>query len=392
MKFVKKIKNFAQARTGILTNHTGYGWKGDYHFRSLSKILDVRRIFVPEHGLFAELQDQVSGSDLKYFDESLEFWNIYGDTEESLVPPDDKLLDLEIIIIDIRDVGARYYTFLTSANYILNKLSVLQKSGKQVPKILIFDSANPIGNKVEGSPLRKGYSSFVGVEDVLHRHGLTPAGLLSYYNDSLSYNLEIFVAPVGFFHPKEFNMLNWIPPSPNIPSLTSCLVYPGQCLLEGTNISEGRGTTRPFEIFGAEYIDPFESPIKKRLEENSQDSFYLRPLRYVPTFHKFKNQICGGFQIHVTNPKKFRSLNFTLDLIRIVREVYPKNFQYLDGVYEFRSDRPAIELLVGDPILLDYINGGQDRKEIMNYLEFEESEWKQKIKPYRYLKNSDFFA
>jgi uncharacterized protein YbbC (DUF1343 family) len=376
---MKQFKKWESSSIGILTNQTGYGWNGDYHFRILEKFIKLKRIFIPEHGLFGELQDQVSGSCLKYFSDEVEFWNLYGDKEDSLVPPENKLLDLDAVFIDIRDVGARYYTFLTTAFYIMQKLSQLKSEGNSVPSIVVLDSPNPIGKKIEGTPLVTGYDSFVGVTGVVHRHGLTPGELLEYYNIEYNLSLDYHCIPVGKIHPKEYDHYSWIPPSPNIPSLTSCLVYPGQCLLEGTNLSEGRGTTRPFEIFGAPYINYEDSALVKELESIGRGSFYLRPLRFVPTFHKFKSEICGGFQLHIREPKKFHSLLFTLHLIRIMQRVYPKDFAFLDGVYEFRSDRPAIELLVGDPILLNYIHGIGNNHHIFDYLQETETSWKKKI-------------
>lgn len=383
MKFISNLETFHHAKTGILTNHTGYDLIDGYHFISLAKQLNLVRVFIPEHGLFAELQDQVSGSDLKYFEQDLDFCNLYGDTEKSLVPPDEKLLDLELFIIDIRDVGSRYYTFLTTAYYILEKLSLLKKT-KTIPHIIIFDSPNPIGRKVEGSPLLKDYTSFVGVESVLHRHGLSPAGLMCYYNEEMKLSLDLNIIKPGKYHPQEYSHLTWIPPSPNIPSLTSCLVYPGQCLLEGTNLSEGRGTTRPFEIFGAPFLKLDDTRILKEIEAINNRSFHLRPLRFVPTFHKHKDLICNGYHLMVLDANQFHSLLFTLSFLRAVLQFYPTEFQFLDGVYEFRSDRPAIELLVGDPKLLDYIQGKESYQNTKDFLLFEEGKWLTKISQFLY--------
>ncbi len=374
LDYLKKWKN---ARTGILTNQTG--WNGEYHFQSLHGFLDVIRVFIPEHGLFGELQDQVSGRDLQYESDHCEFWNLYGDTEESLIPPDDKLTDLDLLIIDIRDIGSRYYTFLTTAYYILKKISELTRNSESTPCVIVFDSPNPIGRKVEGTPLYPGYSSFVGIQGVVHRHGLSSGELLSFYKERDSLNIELEVIPPGVFHPQNYDAFSWIPPSPNIPALTTCYVYPGQCLLEGTNLSEGRGTTRPFEIFGAPYIQSENAYLKKEMESYSSGSFVLRPLRFKPTFHKHSGKICEGYQLHLVQPEKFHSLFFTLHLLRTIRILYPRDFEFLSGCYEFRSDRPAIELLVGDPILLNYINGMGRTKDIQDYLYEEEKKWEKEI-------------
>lgn len=379
-KIHKYLKDWEGARIGLLTNQTGYSWELGYHFQYLNSLGVLKRVFLPEHGLFAELQDQVSGANLSYFLPDCEFWNLYGDTEDTLVPPIEKIKDLDLIIISIRDVGARYYTFLTTAYYILIAISKWKKAGMKVPSVMVWDSTNPIGKKVEGTPLKPEYESFVGVQGVLHRHGLTPGELLVYYNNRDNLNLKIHVVPPGIFHPKKYDPFLWIPPSPNIPSQTTCYVYTGQCLLEGTNLSEGRGTTRPFEIFGAPFIDPDNDYLKEEIEKVMKGTVYLRPLRFQPTFHKYANKICGGYQIHIININKFHSLFFSIHLLRMIGILYHGYFEYLTGVYEFRSDRPAIELLLGDPILLDYINGGLSIKIVQEYIHEEEEKWKKNIK------------
>jgi uncharacterized protein YbbC (DUF1343 family) len=154
--------------------------------------------------------------------------------------------------------------------------------------------------------------------------------------------------------------------------------------LEGTNLSEGRGTTRPFEIFGAPFLKLDDTRILKEIEAINNRSFHLRPLRFVPTFHKHKDLICNGYHLMVLDANQFHSLLFTLSFLRAVLQFYPTEFQFLDGVYEFRSDRPAIELLVGDPKLLDYIQGKESYQNTKDYLLFEEGKWLTKISQFLY--------
>lgn len=385
MKFVKNLSKFKGCNAGILTNQSAFGFNGKYHFESYKEILNLHTIFLPEHGLFAELQDQVSGSELSYLFGESKIVNLYGDSETSLVPSDEVLESLDLVIIDIRDVGARYYTFLTTAFYILESISKLKFSGRIAPLVVVIDSPNPIGDAVEGTPLLPGYESFVGVRNVPHRHGLTPAGLLNYYNQSFDLGVEIAVVAKGVYHDRHFNSFLWIPPSPNIPTQNTCFVYPGQCLLEGTNISEGRGTTKPFETFGAPYlIGSAKEELDRRLMGHQSKYVTLRKLRFLPTFHKYENKICEGYQIMITQRKKFHSLFFTLFFIRNVSKLFPNDFEYLKGVYEFRSDLPAIELLVGDPQLLDYLNGKGKDSELLEYMENKEKVWIKRTKEFRY--------
>ncbi len=379
MEWKKLEKKYASARAGILTNQSAFGGKlGQvYHFEYFRENWNLTHIFLPEHGLFAELQDQVSGSSLKYNYGNIKIINLYGEEEASLVLSKEVLKELDVIIIDIRDVGARYYTFLTSAYYILKTIHDLnQESYPHTVEAIVIDSPNPVGRKIEGSPLKPEYESFVGVSGVVHKHGLTPGELLNYYKQKFSLNVKLHVCEIGevYFKKDDF----WIPPSPNIPSIETCLVYSGQCLLEGTNLSEGRGTTRPFEIFGAPFLDIQNKFLLVQLNRYANETYFLRPLYFQPTFHKYANTICGGFQLIPTS-KKFHSLLFTLHFIRTVREVYPNHFQYLQGPYEFRSDKRAIELLVGDPILLSYLEGKGSYLEMKAYLREKEEEWEDEI-------------
>ncbi|TGM74635.1 DUF1343 domain-containing protein [Leptospira bouyouniensis] len=385
MKFLKNISKLSGCQAAILTNQSAFGYNGKYHFQTYSEIFNLKTIFLPEHGLFAELQDQVSGDELKYLFGNMQIVNLYGKEESSLVPPKESLQNLDLVIIDIKDVGSRYYTFLTTAYYILDQIAKLKKETGKAPIFLVIDSPNPIGTKVEGSPLLESYQSFVGVKTVLHRHGLTPGGLLTYYNDTFHLNVDVVVVPVGVFHPNRIPSFEWVPPSPNIPTQNTCFVYPGMCLLEGTNLSEGRGTTKPFETFGAPYLfGDAKQELDIRLSNHQKGTFLLRNLRFLPTFHKYVGIICEGYQLMVTKPKKFHSLYFTLYFLKQLGELFPKQFEFLKGVYEFRSDRPAIELLAGDPYLLDYLYGKHSESDLEMYLENQESLWTKAIKPYRY--------
>ncbi|TGM44026.1 DUF1343 domain-containing protein [Leptospira biflexa] len=385
MKFLKNITKLSGCQAAILTNQSAFGYNGKYHFQTYSEIFNLKTIFLPEHGLFAELQDQVSGDELQYLFGDKQIINLYGKEESSLVPPRESLQNLDVVIIDIKDVGSRYYTFLTTAYYILEEISKIKKETGKAPIFLVIDSPNPIGTKVEGTPLVDTYQSFVGVKTVLHRHGLTPGGLLTYYNDTFHLNVDVVVVPIGVYHQKKNSTFEWVPPSPNIPTQNTCIVYPGMCLLEGTNLSEGRGTTKPFETFGAPYLlGSAKLELEKRLSNHQKDSFQLRNLRFLPTFHKYVGTICEGYQLMVLKPKQFHSLYFVLFFLKQLRELFPDQFAFLKGVYEFRSDRPAIELLVGDPYLLDYLYGNHTESDLETYLKENETRWSKAIKPYLY--------
>ncbi|MBW7858053.1 MAG: DUF1343 domain-containing protein [Leptonema sp. (in: Bacteria)] len=375
---------------GLIANQVSFSFVSNrYLFQELP---NIKRIFLPEHGLFGELQDQIPVTSINDYQSfaDVEWVSLYGESEDSLKVDESKLSDLDVLIIDLQDIGARYYTFLTSILYTMQSATKLQKP----PVFLILDRPNPAGRSVEGTPLQSRFSSFVGVAGVLHRHGLTAAELLLYYKDQIgATNLKFCIVPFEdeFEIIDEANLIDegeselsilqptWvINPSPNISSPITPLVYAGQCLLEGTNLSEGRGTTRPFEIFGAPYIN---SKLQKQLtNELSQSDLSLRPLRFMPTFHKWANQVCNGWQL-IPVGERFHSLLFSLDLIRQVQKLCSE-FKYRTEAYEYRSNQLAIELLAGDQRLIDYMNGMVDRNSLLLEMKRSEAAWIQTVQPY----------
>ncbi len=349
-------------RIGLLCNHSAWlRSEGRYLFQALAAQKTLRRVFIPEHGLFAELQDQAplaEGGIYQRLAPGVDFVSLYGETEDSLVAAGPVLADLDCIVVDLQDVGARYYTFATTLSYLFDALHAAELR----PRLVIVDRPNPAGRSIEGSLLPTEYASFVGRPGLPHRHGLSLGELARFYRAQIGVEL-----PLEFLAAKD---PPWeISPSPNMPSPITPLVYSGQCLLEGTNLSEGRGTTRPFEIFGAPYLDfVFDRPPPPHAGAR------LRALQFLPTFHKWANELCSGFQIHLDgNP--YHSLAHTLKLLRWIQNESP-GFQWRHGVYEFRSDRPAIELLAGDPLLLDYLYGRARFAEVRQWLREQESAWR----------------
>lgn len=351
-------------RIGILCNQTAFDpLERKYLFSCFGS--DLKRVFLPEHGLFAELQDQVplSGNSLySYLETSAQFVSLYGESEASLYVPPEKLADLDVLIVDIQDIGSRYYTFATSVSYIIDAVAA---AGLPL-KIIVLDRPNPAGRQVEGTILPESHASFVGRPGIIHRHGLTLGELCLFYKKQSRGTFELEIVRHTVDAALKYT---WeIPPSPNMPGPFTPLVYPGQCLLEGTNLSEGRGTTRPFEIFGAPFLRAFRDA-----PHLGVPGAYLRPLQFIPAFHKFAGETCSGFMIHLTG-EKYHSLSHTLRILRYLKESYSE-FEWKKGVYEFRSDRPAIEILVGDPVLLDYLNLKQDWQEVQKLMKQEEEKW-----------------
>ncbi len=355
---------------GLLCNQTAWSRRrGRYLFQSLAEHGALRRVFLPEHGLFAELQDQIPLDDAGGYAglaPGVEFASLYGERESSLYVAPEKLADLDALLIDLQDVGARYYTFATTISYIFDAIA---RDNLKL-NVYIVDRPNPAGPFVEGSLLPADFESFVGRRGLPHRHGLSLGELCRFYASDYPGAIDLrFLAA---------DDSTWeIPPSPNMPGPLTPLVYSGQCLLEGTNLSEGRGATRPFEIFGAPYLTWNFA----RVDELKQGGALLRPLQYIPTFHKFAGQVCSGFQIHLTGAP-YHSLAHSLKLIRWIRE-HSRAFDWRHGVYEYRSDRPAIELLAGDPLLLDYLHGKENFGRVRAHLAEAERAWIEQAQTYR---------
>jgi uncharacterized protein YbbC (DUF1343 family) len=311
--------------------------------------LDVRVLFGPEHGYGGEAQDMIAVHDAAPSD--VPVYSLYGDSEAALSPTAEQLAGLDAVVIDLQDVGARYYTFVWTAVLMLRAAA---QSGVQV---LVLDRPNPLGGEiVEGGPQRPGYRSFVGLCDVAVRHGMTIGELchMVAQQEGLTDALHV-VTLRGYERHWDFidTGLPWVLPSPNMPTFDTALVYPGGCLLEGTNLSEGRGTTRPFEIWGAPFVGAAELTRRVQAEGVS-----LRALSFSPMFHKHGRERCFGVQVHVTDRRKLRSYELYLRMIAEARSVSQGQFGWRTAAYEFVSDRPAIDLLTGGPEFREAVDSG----------------------------------
>ena len=298
-------------------------------------------IFGPEHGLFGEAQDLEGVRARNTAD--LRTYSLYGDTFESLKPTAEQLDGLDALVIDLQDVGSRYYTFQATMLYCLEAASAHKLLA------LVLDRPNPLGGEqVEGPALKAGYESFVGCHNIVTRHGMTIGELARMYAKERNLTGELRVIPCeGWKRSMTFEEtgLPWVLPSPNMPTVDTAYVYPGQCLIEGTNLSEGRGTTRPFELCGAPWIKP--EALVSLLQEAKLPGVVFRPTYFKPTFQKFAGQTCGGVQLHVLDRREFLPVRTGLALLSAMRELSGSNFRWRTEVYEFVSDPIAIDLLFG---------------------------------------------
>ena len=323
----------------------------------------LRRLFGPEHGIRGDVQDMVGVGGERDPRTGIPVTSLYGDRVASLAPSADVLADIDVLVVDLQDVGARYYTF------VWTMALCLEAAARAGVSVVVLDRPNPLGGaEVEGGEVAPWAESFVGLASVPVRHGLTIAELARLVVAGLPWGGERFAKPLGcdlqvvamrgwqrsdYF---DATGLPWVLPSPNMPTPDTALVYPGLCLLEGTNVSEGRGTTRPFEIVGAPFLDGYR--LAERLAADRLPGVRFRPLTFRPTFHKFAGQICGGVQVHVVERAAFRPYLTGVALLRALFALGGKAFAWRTEPYEFVADRPAIDLLTGDDAIRKGIEAG----------------------------------
>ncbi len=341
-------------RIGLLCNQASVdsGLNHSRHMINKCSGSMLKVIFSPQHGLFADKQDNMQESDHCMDPElSIPVYSLYGETRR---PEPAWLQDIDILVIDLQDVGCRVYT------YIWTMLMCMEECSRCGTEMAILDRPNPIGGiSVEGNLLKPEYHSFVGLAPIPMRHGMTMAELALFFKQTMNMDIELRVVKMqGWNRSMYFPQtgLPWVWPSPNMPTFDTATVYPGQVILEGTNISEGRGTTRPFEVFGAPFMDI--SSIRKQMELWSLPGFCLRPQFFEPTFHKWAGQQCRGFQVHVTNPDDFQPYLFTLVLISAIIQLHKEDFLWKPPPYEYEFEKLPADLIIGDPEIRKAVEQG----------------------------------
>ena len=319
------------------------------------------RLFGPEHGFGGEAQDMVGvGDDVAAG--GIPVRSLYGSTYESLTPSAEDLLGVDKVVIDLQDVGSRYYTFVWTA------LLVCRSAWAKGVPVLVLDRPNPLGQeleRVEGHVQDARFLSFVGLEAVPVRHGLTLGELCAWERERSGVPGELLEV-IGGPWPDEYTSDRWrdrfVAPSPNMPTCDTALVYPGGCLLEGTNLSEGRGTTRPFEWLGAPWLDGVR--LARELAAMGLPGVAFRPMAFRPGFHKHAGEVCTGVQVHVVDRLTFRPYATYLALLAEVHHAHPDRFAFRREAYEFVHDRWAIDLLTGSEGVRLAILAGTRGKEL----------------------------
>ena len=340
---------------GLITNPTGT----DSQFKSTIDILNEKtnltRLFSPEHGIRGDIQD---GKEIaKSIDKKsgLTTYSLYG-PKGGLAPTSKMLENVDILTFDIQDVGARFYTYIST---MVRSMEVCAELDKE---FLVFDRPNPIGgNIVEGNILNPNFESFIGVKPITIRHGLTVGELANFVNIEFKIGCNLSVIPMSNWKREmiwQDTGLPWIIPSPNMPTPEAALLYCGTCLFEGTNVSEGRGTTKPFEFIGAPWIDPFE--LAETLEGYNLPGISFRPTYFSPQFSKYKGEQCGGIDISITDKHSILAVKTGLAILYSIKELY-KEFKYREPVRE--GGKWWLDLLSGDNTLR---TGNKTFPEILN--------------------------
>ena len=313
-------------------------------------------LFGPQHGFRSSAQDNmVETPDTRHQRFDIPIYSLYGEHRE----PTAKMLgEIDLLVIDLQDVGTRVYT------YVYTLANCLRAAARHGVPVVVCDRPNPIGGAlVEGPVLKAGYESFVGQFQIPLRHGMSIGELARLFNDAIGAEMEVSRLE-GWtreaYH--DDTGLPWILPSPNLPTLESAVVYPGTVLLEGTNLSEGRGTTRPFELVGAPWIDG--DALVTALGRATVDGVVFQPTQFEPTFQKHAHEFCGGCQIHVTDRGTFRPVLTAVSLLEAIRKLDPTRYAWRKPPYEYETVKLPIDILSGSALLREQLDTGAPAAEI----------------------------
>ncbi len=339
-------------RVGLCCNHTAVTTDLDHALPRLRAAgVEIRRLFGPEHGIDSTAQDMIAVQDGETDGgRALPLpatVSLYGDSEASLHPPAETLADLDVLVFDIQDIGARYYTYQATLAYIM------EVAGRVGCEILVLDRPNPIdGVSLEGNVVRPGFESFVSAMPLAIRHGMTMGELATFFQRFCGIDCKVTTIPSEGWRRElwlDDTGLPWVYPSPNMPTLDTAGIYPGLCLVEGTNLSEGRGTCRPFHLVGAPWLDPegLARLCRQGALDNHLGGVAFRAATFEPRFQKHAGQICHGVEIFVTDRYAMEPVLLGLVVLEAALRANPDQFKWRTEVYEFVADPIAIDLLSG---------------------------------------------
>ena len=368
-------------RVGAIVNPTSV----DSGFRHLADLLvrapgvTLAALFGPEHGIRGEAQYMVAVDDARDRRTGVPVFSLYGSTFESLSPRPEWLEGLDALVFDIQDVGSRYYT------YVYTMALAMKAAAKAKVPFYVLDRPNPLnGVTVEGNLVGERYRSFVGLYPIPNRHGMTAGELARLFNDEQGFGCELTVVPMEGWRREDFwsdTGLPFLPPSPNMPTADTALVYPGMCQGEGTNVSEGRGTCRPFEQFGAPWVD--SDALITRLEREALPGVRFRAVGFTPTFDKYQGESCSGAFIHVTDRRAFLPLRTGIAIFQALYELgQGRGFSWREHAYEFVEDVPAFDLLCGTDQVRRGIEAGWSLDRLLEGFEEQSRDFTRRREPH----------
>ena len=335
------------------------------------RTVKLRALLAPEHGLWGAPQDHVRIAGARDPATGLPVWSLYGERRE---PTTAMLRGVDALVIDLQDVGSRYYTFIWTMALAMR---VCARIGVRV---IVLDRPNPLGGAlVEGNVADPAFASFVGLYPLAVRHGMTIGEVAAYLNEQHAIGCRLTVVPMRGWRRSmlwEDTELPWVAPSPNMPTPDTARVYSGGCLIEGTNLSEGRGTTRPFEWIGAPYLDAHR--FAAALERERLPGVRFRPARFQPTFQKWAGRLCEGVQIHVTDAARFKPFLTGLAEIAVARRLAPRDFAWRRPPYEFEKRRLPIDILCGTDRIRTAIESGTPLPAIERAWQHDLDRWKRR--------------
>jgi uncharacterized protein YbbC (DUF1343 family) len=360
---------------GLLMNQASI----DCQFRYAHRLLAARfpgrlkALFGPQHGLWSEQQDNMVETSHGH-DPTLgvPLYSLYADRRK---PSPEMLSGIDCLVIDLQNVGTRVYTFTWTVTYCL------EACAEADTPVLVLDRPNPIGGMMLNGPLLdRNLTSFVGRHSIPMQHGLTMAEMARYLNQSMAIGADLHVLPMtGWRRDMHWTETGrtWVGPSPNLPRIEGVDVYPGQVLLEGTNLSEGRGTTTPFEVFGAPFIDPDQ--LLEALVPYNVEGVVMRPYRFEPTFQKWHGQSCRGLFLHVVDRQTFAPYRTTLALMACVKRLWPDAFEWLEPPYEYETVAMPIDILAGTTAVRETIGDGATPEQVDALAKIDAQDWWQAV-------------
>jgi uncharacterized protein YbbC (DUF1343 family) len=379
-KILNEQQNFLRnLRIGLICNQSSVNHQfqhaADLFFENDN--LNLVSLFGPQHGIRGDVQDNMVET-FHTIDKvtKLPIYSLYSETRQ---PTEEMLLGIDALVFDLQDIGGRVYTFIYT---MANAMRACAKFGK---KMFVLDRPNPIGGlSIEGNFLEKGHESFVGQFPIPMRHGLTIGELAKLFNKEFNINCELEIITMNNWERKDFydeTDAPWVMPSPNIPTVDTTVVFPSTVYFEGTQVSEGRGTTRPFEIVGAPYIDSKEYADALSLLE--LPGVIFRPINFLPTFQKYSNQSCGGAFLHIIERDWFEPVITGLAMVKTIYELYPSDFKWKDTPYEYEYERNPFDVIAGTTKIREMIEKGKSIDEI-------KLSWKNDVKDFNELRRNYF--